>query len=158
MSPPRRFGSVREPKTTIRLQTAPVSPQAFCTAAPIPSRSRGGRRRLVAAVFMAAANGKAQILKAMLDAGTAVSGSYIWWAAKLGKASTVKVLLAHGNFDLAFAKDKKTIVQAAWHAGLFNRTMRKRAMEIVNMLREAGAPDELPDVAPGPVYGSVYNS
>jgi len=45
------------------------------------------------AVFMAAANGKAQVLKAMLDGGVAVSGSYCWWAAKLGKIDCVKVLL-----------------------------------------------------------------
>jgi hypothetical protein len=45
------------------------------------------------AVFMAAANGKATVLKAMLDGGVTVSGSYCWWAAKLGKIDCVKTLL-----------------------------------------------------------------
>ena len=52
MSPPRRSGSVLDPKTTTRRQTAPTSPQALCTAARIPSRSRGVRRMLATAVFM----------------------------------------------------------------------------------------------------------
>ena len=44
-------------------------------------------------VFMAAANGKAEVLKIMLPACSYVSGSWCWWAAKLGKGRCVKVLL-----------------------------------------------------------------
>jgi hypothetical protein len=44
----------------------------------------------------------------------------------------------------------------AWNAGRYNRQLRKRQLEIVNLLREHGAPDEMPGSAPGPVYGCTY--
>ena len=61
----------------------------------------------------------------------------------------------HGHFDLGFVKDGKTIAQIAYQAGLHNKTLRKKAQEILNELRVHGAPDEMPG-APGPVYGKSY--
>jgi len=136
-------------------------------------------------VFMAAANGKAETLKIMLPSCAFISGSWCWvsarvrvrmrarlctravqstppltdkasqWAAKLGKLSSVKVLLEHGHFDKAFVKDGKTIAQAAYHAGRNNKTLQKKSLEILNELRVHGAPDEMPG-ALGPVYGKSY--
>lgn len=44
MSPPRRSGSAREPKSTIRRHVIPVSAHACATARRMPSRSAGVRR------------------------------------------------------------------------------------------------------------------
>jgi len=40
--------------------------------------------------------------------------------------------------------------------GRYNKQVRKRAEEIVGLLRAHGMPDELPGIAPGPVYGCTY--
>jgi ankyrin repeat protein len=125
-------------------------------------------------VFMSATSGNAAVLRAMLAAGGTLNPHYCWYAAQQGKASTVKVMLEHGHFNLAYVKEttiidsilmigrkyypydikKTTIAQAAFCAG-HNKTVRKNCDEIIKMLEEAGAPDEVAE-APGKVYGKGY--
>jgi hypothetical protein len=103
--------------------------------------------------FMAAANGKTNALKAMIDSGLRVDSNYCWWAARFGHVSTVKLMLDHGNLDLGFVRDKQTIAQVTWISGRYSRTLRKRCEEIIKMLDDAGAPDVMPGTTQGPVYG-----
>jgi len=91
------------------------------------------------ATFMAAANGRASVLKALFDAGALPSPSYAWWAAKMGKAEVVKMMIDRGNLDLGYKRDGKTFIQAAIAAGRSNKNLAKKAEAIVGMLRGAGA-------------------
>ena len=107
--------------------------------------------------FFAAANNKAPVLKVLLDSGRAlISGSYCWWAAKFGYVEVVKVFLDYGHFDLGFVREKKTIAQIVFETGTYNRRLRNKCNEIIKLLNEAGAPDEKPPDALGPVYGIPY--
>jgi len=106
---------------------------------------------------VAAAYGKTAVLKAMIDCGVTVSASHCWFAASRGKASTVKMILEIGGINLAFVNAGETIAQAAWQQGNINLNSRKGCDEILMMLNEAGAPDEVPGMTTdGPVYGKPY--
>ena len=88
--------------------------------------------------FMACADDRADILAAMIESGAPVTASYLWWAAKLGKAKTTKMLLEKG-VDLSYVRDGKSILQAAvdrMHKGASHAAC-------VKMLREAGAPEQV---------------
>jgi len=107
---------------------------------------------------VAAAYGKTAVLKAMIDCGVTVSASHCWFAASRGKASTVKMILEIGEqLNLAFVYEGRTIAQAAWQQGNINLNSRNGCDEILRMLNEAGAPDEIAGTtADGPVYGKPY--
>jgi len=127
-------------------------------------------------VFIAAVNGDASVLKAMLAGGGFLAGQYCWWATQQGKVSTVKAMHEHGHFDLGYVREqdlsqsssmkgrhayypydikKTTIAQAANCTANGNMLYRKNCSEIIKMLEEAGAPDEVPE-APGAIYGKAY--
>jgi len=57
-------------------------------------------------VFIAAVNGNATVLKALLSGGGFLAGQYCWWAAQQGKVSTVKAMLEHGHFDLGYVREQ----------------------------------------------------
>jgi hypothetical protein len=85
-------------------------------------------------------------------------------------------MLEHGHFDLGYVREqdlsqsssmkgrhayypydikKTTIAQAANCTANGNMLYRKNCSEIIKMLEEAGAPDEVPE-APGAIYGKAY--
>lgn len=107
---------------------------------------------------VAAIYGKTAVLKAMIDCGVSVSALHCWFAASTGKASTVKMILElGGQLNLAFVNEGRTIAQAAWYQGNCNMNSRKGCDEILKMLNEAGAPDEILGMTKiGPVYGKPY--
>ncbi len=57
-------------------------------------------------VFIAAVNGDASELKAMLAGGGFLAGQYCWWATQQGKVSTVKAMHEHGHFDLGNVREQ----------------------------------------------------
>jgi len=96
----------------------------------------------------------APLLKALLIGGGTVTGEHCWYAVACCRPRIVEVILEHGHIDLSYVRYYgETIVQQAWKAGLEDTSRRSKYAEIIEMLREAGAPDEVLPHAPGRVYG-----
>ena len=52
----------------------------------------------------------------------------------------------------------RTLAQTAFYSGTFSKGSRHRFLEVINFLKDVGAPDEIPGVTTeGPVYGVDWN-
>jgi hypothetical protein len=109
----------------------------------------------------AASHGNEKLLKAMINGGGVVSDRLPFEAAWYGRTNILKMLFELGILNLASVNHTytpRTLAQTAFNCGKYDKGSRSKLLEVINFLKDVGAPDEIPGVTTmGPVYGVDWN-